>query len=198
MHATRISLTDFVDFVNRPGMSAKLYKVREIKRRGPYSTTGDYYRPVREALIRTHAAGRDKWELRDLLAHHPEGGRYHNLADAYLGWWGQRRLDWFEPGWQIGSLQGLPISVNPELGLDIDGRPHVVKLYFKEDPLPPPLADVAAHMMGRVLGDQTPRGAVMAVLDIRRRRLLCMRERPDLDVLLDAEVAAFTALWAQA
>lgn len=198
MHTSRISLTDFVDFVARPGMSAKLSKVREIKHRGPYSTGGDLYRPVREAVIRTHAGGRDKWDIRDLLARHQHEDRLEALADAYIGWWGQRRLEWFEPGWQIGSLQGLPISVNPELGLDIDGRPHLVKLYFKENPLPQPLADVAARLMARVLADQSPRDAAMAVLDVRRRRLYCMTARPDLDVLLDAEVAAFGALWAQA
>ncbi|WAS94052.1 hypothetical protein [Nannocystis punicea] len=198
MDSTRISLTDFVDFVGRPSMTGKLAKVREIKHRGPYTATSDLYRPVREAIIRTHAAAGDKWEIRVHLARANAGGRFDNIADAYLGWWGQRRIEWFEPGWQIGYLQGLPISVNPELGLEIDGRPHVIKLYFKEDPLPHTLSDIAARLMARVLREQTPREAAIAVLDVRRKRLLCMNDRPDLDILLDAEVAAFTALWAQA
>jgi hypothetical protein len=67
MHATKISLTDFIDFVNRPSMSEKLTKVREIKHRGPYSSAGDFYRPVREAVIRTHATGRDKWTIRNTI-----------------------------------------------------------------------------------------------------------------------------------
>ncbi|MBZ5715574.1 hypothetical protein [Nannocystis pusilla] len=198
MHATRISLTDFVDYVNRPSMTGKLAKVREIKHRGPYTTTSDLYRPLREAIIRTHAAGGDKWEIRVHLARSGVGGRYDNFADAYLGWWGQRRLEWFEPGWQIGSLQGLPVSVNPELGLEIDGRPHLIKLYFKEDALPHTHSDIAARLMARVLREQGPRDVAFAVLDVRRKRLLCMQDRPDLDLLLDAEVAAFSALWAQA
>jgi hypothetical protein len=198
MHSSRISLTDFVDFVARPGMGAKLSKVREIKHRGPYSTSSDYYRPVREAVIRTHAGGRDKWDIRDLLAQRDHLERLGFIADAYIGWWGQRRLEWFEPGWHMHNLQGLPFSVNPELGLEIDGRPHLVKLYFKENELQQPLADVAARMMFRVLSEQSPRDTAMAILDIRRRRLWCMTRRPDLDVLLDAEVAAFTAMWAAA
>lgn len=198
MHATRISLTDFVDFVNRPSMTGKLHKVREIKHRGPYSTSSDFYRPVREAIIRTHAAGADKWQLKVLLARSNAGGRYDAMADAYLGWWGQRRIEWFEPGWQIGSLLGLPISVNPELGLEIDGRPHLIKLYFKDDTLPHTLSDIAARLMARALREQSPRDVVYAVLDVRRKRLLCMPDNPDLDILVDAEVAAFTALWSQA
>lgn len=199
MHATRISLTDFVDFVARPGMSAKLSKVREIKHRGPYSTVTDYYRPVREAVIRTHADGRDRWQIRERLARHEHGERLAPIADAYIGWWGARHIDWFEPDWQVIDLrraQHLTISVNPELGLHIDGYPHLVKLYFKEDPLPASLADVAARLMARVLGG--PRDAAMAILDVRRRRLHCLHPRSDLDALLDAEVAAFGALWAQA
>lgn len=206
MHATRISLTDFIDFVNRPSMSEKLTKVREIKHRGPYSSTGDFYRPVREAVIRTHAAGRDKWAIRNTIELLAGAGaefrerleRYEMLADAYIGWWGRRRLGWFEPGWHVGSLHGVPISVNPELGLEIDGAPYLVKLYFKEDPLPHRAAEVAARMMARVLAGQAPHGTTMAVLDVRRRRLHCPSDIPELDVILDGEVAAFTALWGAA
>lgn len=206
MVATRLTLTDFIDFLNRPGMSAKLAKVREIKHRGPYTTTGDFYRPIREAVIRTHASGRDKWSIRSFIARLAALGlefrhrlpSYELLADAYIGWWGRKRLEWFEPGWQLGDLQGLQISVNPELGLDIEGSPHLVKLYFKEDLLSPRVADVAGRMMARVLGDQVPPDATMAVLDVRRKRLHRLTPRPDLDALLDAEVAAFTAMWAAA
>lgn len=206
MHATRISLTDFIDFIHRPSMSEKLTKVREIKHRGPYSSAGDIYQPVREALIRTHAAGHDKWSIRDTIERlagacdefRERLDRYAMLADAYIGWWGRRRLGWFEPGWQVGSLHGVPISVNPELGLEIDGAPYLVKLYFKEDPLPHRVAEVASRMMARVLGDQAPRDTTMAVLDVRRRRLHCPSDIPELNVILDGEVAAFTALWSAA
>lgn len=206
MHVTRLTLTDFIDYINRPGMTAKLAKVRELKHRGPYTTTADFYRPIREAVIRTHASGRDKWSIRSFIARIAALGldfrhrlpSYELLADAYIGWWGRKRLEWFEPGWQIGDLQGLSISVNPELGLDIEGTPHLVKLYFKEDLLSPRVADVAARMMARVLGDQAPQGATMAVLDVRRKRLHRLTPRPELDALLDAEVAAFTAMWAAA
>ena len=101
-----------------------------------------------------------------------------------------------EPGWQVTEFQGLPISVNPELGLDIEGSPHLVKLYFKEDLLSPRVADLAGRMMARVLGDE--QDATMAVLDVRRKRLHRLTPRPELDVLLDAEVAAFTAMWGAA
>lgn len=206
MHAPRISLTDFIDFINRPCMAAKLAKVREIKHRGPYTSVSDYYRPIREAVIRTHAAGRDKWTIRTTIARLAAVGmefaerlpRYEMLADAYIGWWGRKNLEWFEPGWQIGSMQGLPISVNPELGLEIEGTPHIVKLYFKEEPLPRPSAEVATRMMSRVLAGQAPRGAEMAILDVRRKCLHRMSDRSDFDLILDGEVAAFSAMWAQA
>ena len=206
MHATKISLTDFIDFVNRPSMSEKLTKVREIKHRGPYSSAGDFYRPVREAVIRTHATGRDKWAIRNTIERLAGAGadfrerleRYEMLADAYIGWWGRRRLDWFEPGWQVGSLQGLPISVNPELGLDIDGTPHIVKLYFKEPPLSKRYAEVVACLMHETLAGQAPTGGLIALLDVRRRRLHRLSPRPDLSILVAGEMAALTTMWARA
>ena len=58
--------------------------------------------------------------------------------------------------------------------------------------------EVFAERLARVLAGQTPRDAKMAILDVRRRRLHCPSDIPELDVILDGEVAAFTALWSAA
>ncbi len=196
----KISLTDFVDFVTRSGMP-KLTLVRQLKHRGEYNTLRDFYRPLREAMIRAHAeqlgkphvsacvAGAWDWSVDRRRRH------FEDLSRAYLGWWGRKRMDWFEPGWDVLQLGPLSMSINPELGLRIDGRPTMVKLYFKERRLSHKYAGIVTKLMEMSLGDQAPPGTQMAVLDIRRRNLHCRGAKPQLEALVQGEMAALTTMW---
>lgn len=197
----RISLTDFVDFVTRSGMP-KLTKVRQLKRRGEYNTLHDFYRPLREAIIQAHAEGAGKkrvngcvdgawdWSVDRRRRH------YEELTRAYVSWWGRKRLEWFEPAWEVLDLGALTLSVNPELGLRVNGRPLLIKLYFKERRLSHKYAEVVTQLMRMSLRDQAPEDAEMAVLDIRRRNLHCPTPRTrHLETLVRGEMAALTTMW---
>ncbi|HRI09829.1 MAG TPA: hypothetical protein PKW35_18530 [Nannocystaceae bacterium] len=201
MPENRISLTDFVDFVTRAGMP-KLTKVKQLKHRGEYGPYSDFYRPFREAVIAAHAERRGKASIpaaalpavaEDRRRHH-----FNDLCAGYLGWWGRQELDYFPPPTALVHREGLDISVNPELGLLIDGRPHVVKLYFKEPPLSKRYAEVVACLMHETLAGQAPTGGLIALLDVRRRRLHRLSPRPDLSILVAGEMAALTTMWARA
>jgi hypothetical protein len=88
------------------------------------------------------------------------------------------------------------VSVNPELGLRINGTPHLVKLYFKADKLAKNRADIITHLMGKTLSGKAPAGCVMGVLDVRNARLLTSTVPiPGLDAQLDAEAAYWNTLW---
>ncbi|MCA9714835.1 MAG: hypothetical protein H6713_10000 [Myxococcales bacterium] len=198
----KISLTDFVDFVTRSGLP-KLTLVRQLKHRGEYNTLRDFYRPLREAMIRAHADALGKRHVPASIAGAWDWGvdrrrrHFEELARAYLGWWGRKRLTWFEPGWDVLELGALSMSINPELGLRIDGRPTMVKLYFKERPLSHKYADIVTKLMEMSLGEQAPAGAQMAVLDIRRRNLHCRAPKPHLEALVRGEMAALTTMWSR-
>jgi hypothetical protein len=196
----RISLTDFVDFVTRSGMP-KLTKVKQLKHRAEYSPYADFYKPFREAVIAAHAerhgkAGVAAAALRSL--DEADRRRHHivELCAAYASWWGRREMDFFPPPSARRHLGGLDLTINPELGLLIDGRPHVIKMYFKEPPLSRRYAEIAAALMHESLAGQPPSGAIMAILDVRRRRLHCLAPRPELSALLAGELASLSTMWA--
>jgi len=203
MQQQQISLTDFVEFILRAGMP-KLTKVRQLKYRGPYNTLADFYRPMREAIIRAHVAGLGKknvtgcvdsaWDWQE-----ERRGKQHftELAHAYIGWWGRKNIQWFEPPHEILDLGEVHVSVNPELGLLINGKPHLIKLYFKQRPLPKRYAEVAAHLMYATMHEQCPEGTEMAILDVRRRNLNRLSDRPHLAALVSGEVAALTTMWSR-
>lgn len=205
MSERRISLTDFVDFVTRAGMP-KLTKVRQLKHRGDYHPYADFYRSMREAVIAAHADGRGKASIGPAaLAGVGEDRRVHHydaLIAGYLGWWGRHALEWFAPPQEVRAFDGFDLRVNPELGLRIDGEPHVIKLYFKEPPLSKRYAEVVACVMHEAFAPASPpatasAGPVMALLDIRRRRLHRLAPRPELSALVAGELAALATMWAR-
>lgn len=194
----RISLTDFVDFVTRAGMP-KLTKVRQLKHRGEYSPYADFYRGVREAIIGAHEGGGGKQAVAPAaLAAAPEDKRrrhYDELIKAYVGWWGRKQIAWIGGAKAVRRFDGFDLSINPELGVAIEGVPHLIKLHFKEAPLSKRYSEVLACVMYE--GLRAPAQAELAVLDVRRRRLHKLTPRPELSALVAGELAAFSAMWAR-
>lgn len=47
---------------------------------------------------------------------------------------------------------GLDVNISPELWLEIDGKKHVIKLYFKSDALSQIKADLILRLMDREVG----------------------------------------------
>ena len=93
----------------------------------------------------------------------------------------------------IWAAAGLEVRVNPELRLDVDGRPLVTKLHFKADELDENRRDNILCL----LAETAPPGTEAAILDARRGELLTAEEiHPDLDALLVSEAAAFMTLLA--
>lgn len=57
-----ISLTDFIGFVNKMG-TAKQNHVKSIKERRDYEPYMDFYKPIREAIIKLHKKNSQKKHL---------------------------------------------------------------------------------------------------------------------------------------
>ncbi|MEZ4253048.1 MAG: hypothetical protein R3B99_32980 [Polyangiales bacterium] len=62
--------------------------------------------------------------------------QYEEIASAYKSWCGRKSLVWFEPPRAELRTGEVRMRLNPELGLMIQGAPHVIKLYFKPEKLP--------------------------------------------------------------
>jgi hypothetical protein len=190
-------LTDFVDFVSASG-TPRVTKVREIKSRPDYNPAFDFWRALRQAVVELHEQGMAAAALDRILPELTDGKKtaaYPPLIAAYKKWMRPLTLEWFAPPVASWTDERLTVRLNPELGLRINGVPHVVKLYFKRDPLSARRLAVIFHLMNERL-PQRQRGAIPAVLDVPRGKL-CLAPAPTagLGVLLKSEAVAFVTIW---
>ncbi|WP_035237451.1 hypothetical protein [Desulfobacter vibrioformis] len=194
----QLSLTDFVDVISASG-TPKATKVKQIKNRPAYSPATDFYKRLRENIVEIHRENLNKDILDSTLSGLTDKKKetaYPAIISGYKKWWGKKQMSWFEPPNDLFSSHGVDISVNPELGLEINGTPHLIKLYFKSDPLTKNRIDIITHLMAAVLGNACPPSTEMSVLDIRRSKLISPTVEISLiDGIIDAELAYISALW---
>jgi len=192
------SLTDFVDVVAASG-TPKATKVRQVKRRPRYTPAVDFYKPLRDSIVAAHRHDQRKTVLDTFLAGVTDKKKrtaYPPVVAGYKKWWGRKDLRWFGPAYERYERHGVEVSVNPELGLWIGSTPHLVKLYFKRDPLSKNRVDIITHLMATALLGACRDGTVMSVLDVRRSKLFAPTVPIDgLHAIVDAELAYIGALW---
>lgn len=195
----RLSLTDFVDVVSSSG-TPKATKVRQVKARPDYNPAFDFWRKLRLLIVNTHEDSLPKTNLDQVLVGLTDKKKqtaYPPVIKAYKKWWGNKTLDWFAPPHGVYSKHGIEVSVNPELGLAVNGMQHLIKLYFKDGALTKNRADLITQLMVTELGGDVAPGTVMSVLDIRRSKLISPTiQVPNLMATVDAELAYIGALWA--
>lgn len=188
----RITLTDFVDIVSAAG-THKATKVREKLSRDEYHPAKDFYKKVREKIIEVHRDNLPKEELSKTIYQITDIKKlkiYPEIIASYLAWCGKKKFKWFEPSSATISKESLEISINPELGLEIKESPHLVKLYFKSDPLSKSKADIIMQIMEMYLSENSPEGTVMSILDIPRKKLFVPTIKIEmLDITVKAELA---------
>ncbi|WP_433929393.1 hypothetical protein AB3662_37405 [Sorangium cellulosum] len=192
----KISLTYFVDFVLKAG-APKLTGVREFKERKDELHT-DFYRQVTEAIVDMHRSGKPTSVLDTFLAaQHDERRRriYPSVVHGYRKFLASGEMTWFEPPVATYRLGDLEINVNPELGLVIDGTPHVIKMYFRGEPLSSKRVSVVLNLLMNGLAESTPGGA-FAVLDVRNARIHTFKvPNPRIGLLLRGEAASFATIY---
>src|ERR1700733_11790541 len=117
---TYITMTDILDVASKSG-GPKITKIRELKNRGPYLPQTDFYKPLREGIIKIHQSGKPKSTLQAILlkVNPKKLANYKAALGGYEKWWGNRTLIWFDPPSGSYSGNGFEIRVNPELGLEI-------------------------------------------------------------------------------
>ncbi|MEV7228766.1 MULTISPECIES: hypothetical protein [Polymorphospora] len=101
----------------------------------------------------------------------------------------------------LGMLGGLPVKINPHLGLRYaDGRAEAVRLHLDEQPPSNEAVIATLHLMARHMGQVLPH-AEPVLVDVRRG----VAHRRDTSVKTDqverwlaGEAAAFAAIWTTA
>ena len=206
----RISLSYFVDFVLKAG-TPKLTGVRELKenRDEAYS---DFYKPIREAILDMHrrsgaasasasegGGAADPQALDRFVASLRDERRrriYPPIVEGYRRFLGQGRMSWFEPPIGAYPVGDVRININPELGLVIDGTPHLIKMYFRGEPLSAKRVAVTLNLVTAALARGAAPGTVFAMLDVRKARLHTLKAlNPRLALLLRGEAASFSTIY---
>ncbi|MDN4074944.1 hypothetical protein [Fictibacillus terranigra] len=131
---TKITLSDFVDFSIKNGLS-RLTKIKEIKAREEYHPGKDYWKKFRDGIVNFHKNKHSEDYLNHIVNEITEARKknYENAINTYKNFIGKKDIQWFNPKKDDWHFSNSSIRVNPELGLVISNEPHVIKLYFKED-----------------------------------------------------------------
>ena len=120
--------------------------------------------------------------------------RLYKLAIiGYKKFLGKQDYEWFKPHAAKWSHGSLTVRVNPEIGLIIGGKRHLIKLYLKQEKLSKPRINIILSMMRSTFASKTYE---VAVLDVVRGQLYKGSESSvSLSALLEGEAATFMAIW---
>jgi hypothetical protein len=132
-HRIEISLSQFLDFTLKQGI-ARIKQVRQIKEQGAYHPAKDFWKPLRDGIRAVHAQGLLLTHL-DGIVDQVDQRKHKHYIEAirqYKKFCKNKSIEWFDPGKAHWTSGDLLVKSTPELGLVINGVPHVVKLYFKE------------------------------------------------------------------
>lgn len=168
-----IMLGDFCAVAARKG-TPKERKVSEIKKRPPWLPMTDFYKQLREGITRVHREGSPKESLMDMVPGLTDRkkGSYEALIKGYIEWWAGRNLVWFKPPRAVHVEGDVMVTLNPEVGVLINGQPHIIKLFLKKsDKLTPEVADKVTSFMELALREEVQPNAVMCILDVRKGTL---------------------------
>lgn len=193
-----VSLTDFIDFIYKPGVS-KFRKVNEIYSREPYQPAFDFWRPLREGIINYHIHGKNKNDLdqiQDGLTDANKIRLYPKLIKNYKSFLGRKRIEWFDPPYKDWRWGEFRMRLNPELGLEINGQLYVIKLYFKSEPLTKQKSDLIILLLNSTFKNGDWADVDFTVLDVGKKRFYESTRLTNKHIaLLRGEALSFTNIW---
>lgn len=193
-----ISLSDFVDYVSKAG-TKKFSKVKEIKRRPEYEPKFDFWKPLRDSIIRLHKNTGNKKDLDKVIGKITNAKKinpYTTVVKQYKSFLGRKKLEWFDPPKKDWEYEGLKIRLNPEIGLEINGEFHVIKLWFKAEKLSQAKVDCIILLMQEKLRSKKFNDINFSVLDIQQKKFYTKTNLSNEQFpMLEGEVLSFMKIW---
>jgi hypothetical protein len=200
------TLLAFSRYVDRTGPAKANFVAAQRKQRASrsgFNPHGQFVKALKADLA-FHTGGSHLNEIPDLVK--PRWRPLYQAlvpgALAYLGSLGEpRSVELAQTHDALGLLGGLPVKINPHLGLRYaDGHAEAVRLHFDEAPPSDELVLATLHLMARHM-DQVLPHAEPVLVDLRRG--IVHRRNPgvrtdQVERWLAGEAAAFTAIWSTA
>lgn len=198
-----VGLSAFVDFCLAHGRE-RVRIVREI--RDGADSKFDLYAPLRRAIVDMHAEQKvlDPTVLDQVRLASPSEHRHFPPCIA-----GHKKflaknsgLVWFEPPLRDYPIGPIAVRIDPEIGLIIDRKPHVLKMYLRRTTVEKLRVELLTTLMEMAMRATWP-STTFGVLDVRRGRFHAYKPAsiPNTKanvVLGHAEAAAFGSLWTSA
>ena len=190
-----VSLTDFLTYVTKKSGTERISFVEALLLRDDYSPKKDYYRQVREGIISELKKGKISKLSLLAKAHHRQETRQKNFINIVEGLsqiLQEKEFEWLNPPKKIIFLESLPIKINPEIGLKLDNKSFIVKLYFKKEIPSIEEINIGLQIMSEshLLTDCIP-----AIIDLPRGRLFYLENsNEELSALAAAEAASLLSL----
>ena len=172
----KISLTEFMNFVNKSG-SAKSTVVSNAKnkRDEEYAHYKDYWLKLREKIKAVHRKNGTHDDLKEVIDEVIDERKenYRIATDGYCSFWKKRKIEWVEPPKMTWTVGDLKIELNPELGLVFNNQIYVVKLFTTaNNHLDKRHADLILTLMEKELRESIDDDDVIfAVLDVKRGKI---------------------------
>ncbi|WP_258101349.1 hypothetical protein [Marinoscillum pacificum] len=197
----KITLTDFIQSVLSVGAN-KIVHTNQIINRGPYKPEKDFYLIARNFITRQTRngdldLGRD--EIKELIrgVNPKKKKHFESLLVGYNRFLKTSKCTrLFIPTKKLWGYDDLIISVNPEVGVEIDGKITVIKLHLKCQNLEKNSSELSLTLMREVY----PKDYEVAILDVRKGRLIKYNPRfshINMMALLRLEANTFIDLWKQ-
>lgn len=196
----KISMTEFVNFVNSSGMSKMtIVQNAKMKHEEEEKNPFDYWRDFKDEVQKQLKRQGKKEDLKELTEKVREDVRdnYNIMISGFLKFWKPTRMRWVKPVNRVASIAGIRLIVNPEIGIQWQGKEYMIKLFLKaNENLDKRHADIILAMMEKVLRDKVNDDVEFAILDVRRGKLFTYTNNdPRLLILLKSEAREFADMW---
>lgn len=198
----RIAFDSFIDFTLKPD-SLKPGFIRSLQAEA-FPCRPEYWKPVREAIAGVVCGGKSSKLLYGVIDQAPRECRI-NYSRAVSGFdrfiAGSLDAASFVPPQALWRQDELIVSVNPEIGIVINGVPYIIKLFFKEYSdtrevrMTKERAMVSVQMMTDAFEQVSPSRYRMSLLNVATGQLLTPRTNGDIKVALGCSAATFVTLW---
>lgn len=132
MAEIKVGLTQFLDFTLKSS-AAKTNFVKNLKSQPEYHPVFDYWKQLRETVIKFHK-NKLPFECFEILLQTVDQKKKQNYIDVikqYKKFIKNKDVSWFDPGKSHWLSNNLIVRSSPELGLLINDEPHLIKLFFK-------------------------------------------------------------------
>ena len=158
----------FADFLTKKQRFKKNY-VHNVIKQGVYRPEEDYYLNLRQRLKSLMKKNSSLNEL-DIILKKIAPKKFDNyevLIDQIQNYMQNKKYTWVTPPRYTKNYSGLMLTVNPEIGLQIDEKTYFIKMYFKKKELDSEKVGIMQKIMQDALKNDFPDTNV-AVWDIRQ------------------------------